>query len=462
MILACIPFTAYASFDEQDINYGNPRFVTIETFREAMGISQNYIFANCSPLKYSDSWGTDRHNDTSFYYKLPDNCTYTFDNGYYVISNEGSSMGYQSAEWHYDEQQDRLISDGWSTGVSDVWTASPRTIKIKSDLSEIIWGDQEIHSSEIIKFEYKIGDLEDKYHSVKVAFHPALSGNVNREVNDGDTSSMISKLKMYVKNYGSSPVQYSMAIYEKNSSTFRNGDSNPDIYFGDDPVFCYYSNDWVYGVQDEDMRSSEGALWTNLPVEYNKPSPWHYLASRSTDSVTFNFSQINLKQGVEYTVIVNVVSLPTDYDHATLIGMDSDISAYTVDFNTKETVYQSDFVMLQYDDIVYDPDDNSNGVLPYDGYSGNGQANVYDGSYNAYGFDGQYFYEGKTGSRGNNNGSSLFPSNSNTKYNTVLSQSSSVFSFFSVILSYFPSDIWIVLNIALWTGLIVFIVRRLR
>lgn len=455
VLISCVSLSAFADFDASEVNGGDPLYFSKSECIEKVGASDNYIFANLDHMQYSSSFGCDRHNAITFYYRLSDNVTYTEENGYYVVDISGSSMCYKSGEWHYDTDRDRTISDRWGTGSNNLWTSSSSSIKIKTDLSEIVWGSTTYSSSEFVNFEYKIGELEDKYSSVRVVFTPPLVGDVDRRVSVNGLSSLLSSLQVDISNNGSSAIQYSMAIYEKNNLTVRNGSLNPDIYYGDDPVFILYKNAWVWCPQ---MNADSNGIFTNIPIEYQKASEWHYLAAHSSDSFQINFSQINLKQGVEYTVVVKSVLCP--FDHASVVTSDSDYVDCKIDFSTVETVYQSDFRMLQYNDVVYDPEDESFGVLPYDGYSGNGQSNLYGTSYNAFGLDGQVFIEPHKGSTGSNFGNNFFPDSSQTNYNTVLSQSSSVMTFFANVLSFFPTNLWSICNIALWLALIIFLIRR--
>ncbi len=459
--------SAYADFEQSDVNGGDPLYFSKSECIEKLGASENYIFANLDHMQYSSSWGCDRHNAITFYYKLSDDVSYTEENGYYVVNITGSSMCYKSGEWHYDSDRDRTISDQWGAGSNNLWTSSSYSIKIKTDLSEIVWGNTTYSSSEFVSFDYKIGELEDKYSSVRVVFTPSLVGDVDRRLNNGGLNSMLGNIKVDIYNDGDTAIQYRLAIYEKNSSSsVRNGSTNSDVYYGDDPIFVLYKNEWVYsevipdwkwGSNDPLFGSQEIDMGT--PMKYQKPSEWHYIPARSGSGYTIKFSQIHFKQGVEYTVKVDCVTCP--YENVSSIGIDSDRNYGKIDFSTLETVYESDFRILQYEDSEYKPDDDSLGILPYDGYAGNGQANEYSGSYLAYdGGDGNIHYESVKGNSGSNFGSSFFPSQSGTEYNTVISHSTSALGFMSTVLSWFPFDIFTCINIALWFSVILFIIKK--
>ena len=86
--------------------------------------------------------------------------------------------------------------------------------------------------------------------NVDVRFRPGLSGQVDRMLDNGDgTKSMVSQMRMTVVNNSRFPIQYKMYIMKKHRSTSRGGNlgaQHVNEKYDDDPVFIYYSNEWVY------------------------------------------------------------------------------------------------------------------------------------------------------------------------------------------------------------------------
>lgn len=228
--------------------------------------------------------------------------------------------------------------------------------------------------------------------NVNVLFLPELSGEVDRNISRGDgTSSFLSNMRMTVINNSSFPVQYKMYIMKKNQVTHRHEvnidkpgkyiNSKPfsGVSFDDDPVFVYYSNEWVYS---SSLDSS--ATWLNqVPQKQNKATEWHYLSAKDSVDVTFNFSQINLVEKEEYIVYVDAVRC--DYGYSSLIFQPDYEDIYTelkqISNGDIVSVYQSTFSMVHYSDVKYDPSDSSNGVLPYASYD---DGYKYGFSYNAH------------------------------------------------------------------------------
>ena len=116
---------------------------------------------------------------------------------------------------------------------------------------------------------------------------------------------MRSQLYMQVVNQSRFPIQYKMAIYKKHQQSTRNYDltTSDNVFYDNDPIFVYYGDSWVYCTNCDD----ENTFLNADTVKENKSSPWHYVDSSSQDIVTFDFNQINLLEGEEYTVYVYAV-----------------------------------------------------------------------------------------------------------------------------------------------------------
>ncbi len=236
--------------------------------------------------------------------------------------------------------------------------------------------------SNVIDVDFESGVLN--VLDVRVAFNPELAGEVDRSVtlDDGSTA-LKNSLTMIVRNNSKFDIQYRFDIFRKEDLN-EYGSYAAGVY----PVFTYYSKEWVYG----NSLDSNASFWNDVEKQ-NKATAQHILWSGRTDSITFNYSQLPLSEGVEYTA--RVTATRNDYKYASEIIVPSyeDIYPDLYQVYQSEVVYRSDFTMKQYKDITYDRSENSNGVLPYQGKD---DMNTYENSYFATeDSDGNIDYEGK-------------------------------------------------------------------
>lgn len=230
--------------------------------------------------------------------------------------------------------------------------------------------------------------------NVLVDFSPDLIGNVDRQITALDgTKSMRKDLAMEVINQSNFPIQYDMRIYKVNQSSSRDWSLNPETFatqfdsdsvsYDDDPVFIYYKNEWVYTTNYD----SESTFWDLEPVKENKGASWHYLAANSQDIVLFNFTQINLDENVDYYVEVRAVRNDYGCSSEKIVYSASDDPADSeykqIQGDDIEIVYHEQFKMINYSDVVYNPNEDSNGVLPYNGKNGIVSRNTYQYGRNA-------------------------------------------------------------------------------
>ena len=221
--------------------------------------------------------------------------------------------------------------------------------------------------------------------NVFVSFSPTLSGNVDRSINNNGVQSMRSQLYMQVVNQSRFPIQYKMAIYKTHQESTRSYDLtvSDNVFYDDDPIFIYYSDSWVYCTDCD----SETTFLNSDTVKENKSSPWHYIDASSQDIVTFDFSQINLLEGEEYTVYVYAVKNDYGYPSEQIVYLASSDPALAslkqIQGDDIETVYQSNFTMINYNDVKYDPNNSNNGVKPFNGRDGFAATQQYSYSRNA-------------------------------------------------------------------------------
>jgi len=308
---------------------------------------------------------------------------------------------------------------------------------------------------------------------VSVSFSPSLSGNVDRSVGSGSNISYLQNLSMTINNNSSFPCQYKFYIIKTNQSSHRpwsaSGSDSSSVVaqhqtvYDDDPVFIYYSNEWVYSANLD--NSSD---WYNgHPQKQNKSTEWHYLSSNSSNVINFKFSQINLQEGESYTAIVEAVR--NDYDCASRLWVSAATSEGVypeykqLSIDDKISVYSSSFTMLQYSDVKYDHNDNSNGINPYSNYS---DLESYNWSYNAKEENGVTDYTNKNLYTDSNswyrqsyNTSNISYPSSSSSFNSSTTYISSFLSFVSSVLGYFPSSIFNIYALGM-TSLVVIVLIK--
>lgn len=220
--------------------------------------------------------------------------------------------------------------------------------------------------------------------NVDVVFTPQLSGEVDRSVtlDDGSTA-LKNSITMAVYNRSNFDVQYQMHIYRKDDYP-ESGGVAPGVY----SVFTYYEKDWVYS---HDLDSNTD--WWNKVEKQYKATHCHLVWSGRTDVVTFDFNQLPLSEGVDYTVVVSAVRNDYKYASEHYVSDFEDVYPDLFQVQGSQIVFRSDFSMKQYSDVKYDRNNTNNGVLPYQGKDDKLQ---YDNSYYAKEDDlGNVDYEGK-------------------------------------------------------------------
>lgn len=380
-----IPFAASA---EEDNHY-----YSFSQFRSFWGYSDsNYEFIFKYSI-YDSDW--DRYFYDTCGFSLSNNdfsnyvseCTMT--NGLFTIIFN-TSQQFHISEKSGSGYDDVPNNNSWYYTVQKLEFDTTNNILYLYDSNNNIINQDYAHhlnnDFHIVEYTCNIDEfaLEDEY-DVRVNFTPTLSGNVDREVTVNGSKSMLSSLTMTVENHCSFDIQYDMRIYKKFQQTHRSYDAltADDTFFDDDPIFMYYKNQWVYCTNYDDMNS----FLNDDPVKENKPSYWHYLSSGATDTVTIEFSQLNFLEGEEYTVTLRAIKNNYGISSEQIVYLASSDPAlselYQLQGDDIQTVYTSDFVMINYNDVKYDPNNNNNGVLAYNGRNGQAARNNYQYSRNA-------------------------------------------------------------------------------
>lgn len=301
--------------------------------------------------------------------------------------------------------------------------------------------------------------------NVDVSFNPVLSGDVDRSFTAAGNTGLLSELNMFVRNRSLFPIQYKMSIFKANQSNIRpvGLDINNTTVYDDDPVFIYYSQGWAY----TNRADTNGSLVTDVGYLTNKANMWHRVDKDDNDSVFIQFSQINLKEGESYRVVVHAIKCPYDNPSNVFVQYPETAEAvypelHQLNSHDIQVVYDSTFTMLQYNDVKYDPNDSRGGVLPFNGDQGYLQVQNYEQSRDAIvnddgsiDYSSHNFYEQRQQELAN-----YYSSGSSKSYNSVISQFSGVFAFISSVLSFFPSSILIIFNLGFWSIVIIAIIKK--
>ncbi len=228
-------------------------------------------------------------------------------------------------------------------------------------------------------------------------------------------------------------------------------------------VFMYFSNSWVYSSSLDDAPSYNNSL----PEKQNKATHYHYVAAGDSVAVFFNYSQIKLVEAQEYTVYVMASRCDYDYASELVVSRVEDIYPEMKQVHPAQVVYQSDFSMVHYSDVKYDPGDTSNGVLPFSSYE---DISKYHLSYNAKeDADGKIDYTGKdvysdknswyydpaswkgpgTHDSSNSSDLDLSVSSVSSSFSNLSRSFSGFFSFVNSTLNFFPSSFKVILSLGL-------------
>ena len=474
MLCGNILLYAYADDEEYPIGGGVPIYYPVTSCQSyASNSEHSFIYLCTDTLTYVPSWGQERHNVATWFFYVKPDVEYTYENGVFTISRDYLQLYFYSFQYHYDMEAGHIISD---QGPSFLWSEDfSGNLSFKDDFSQFSIGDSTFTSDQIKDGQYDFDGNCNKFSTIKVKFTPDLSGEVDRSfVNQGKTG-YFENFDFEIWNNGSSNIQYKWYIVEKNQTSTRPTNTiDGNIYkqydtlrYDDDNVFVYYTKDWVYTNENE-IENKNGS-WVN-PNKFHSPdeepklrykgTDWHYLEAGGYKHQPVYYSQVNLKQGVEYTVYVLAMECP--YDNASTIFGSADPDSKSLASMSYDIVYQSDFSMLYYDDVKYNPDDDRLGILPFNGYEGLADETVYDYSFDAekdssgnINYSGFTFDKSKIPDRDGNTPSSV---DGGTE---IISNTSGVFSFFSVIFGVFPPEVNKILTISLWVGFALFLIRRL-
>lgn len=443
-------FNTFADTVQGSTSAGSP-----EEFMAEYGESNSYLW-----FKRIDTETDKVRVYTHSFVKLPDDLEYSELNGVitFTTRNRTFNRGYSYR-----------FSDG---SYSKSYTSYSDTRNYSVNVEDRVVNDYDVEQV-ILCINGHVYDPNAL--NVEVSFSPALVGEVDRSLTNGTNTALMNQLVMSVQNNSRFAIQYEMYIEKHNKTTHRVSSLDKDVYYDDDPIYIYYSNEWIYTIPYDTPND----IWSTDVSKQQKPTLWHYVSAHSPDVVIIDLDQINLKEGEEYDVIVKAIRCDFGCSSEYFSDTNHDDRIYPelkmLDNMAIQTVYSSTFSMMQYNDVKYNPNSSANGVLPYDGRSGISQKGKYKMMRNALeNSDGSIDYTNKNvyddpNSWYNNpdsyNQGHSYDDSENTpdsSYTGVLSKITDVYSFFGACFSYFPADIFKVINIALWSSLIILIFRRLH
>ena len=453
---------SYADDDEYPIGGGVPMYYPVTSCQAYESNSEHsYIYLCTDTLSYSASWGQDRHNiETWFFYVLPD-AEYTNDNGIITISRDYLRLYRYSFQYHYDMEAGHIISD---QGPTFLWSEDfSGDLTFSDDCTQFSFGDYTFSSGQINYAQYEFDGIsyDPNALNVSVEFTPPFTGSINRESETNGVKLLMQDFKFTVTNRSRQPIQYVMFISEPGytpSSFNTPGNvtgSALTLNFDDRLKFLYIS--------EEDVYLNQGNAFRSLVM-----SCWHFVRLNSSDSVTLHWDMLDLAANHQYDVAVYAMFGVCD-DVSTIsapngnfvLPDDSSKSIHEVDFSTVQQVYRSTFSVVN--PAEYNPNSTSGSAIA------NNHSTDYRGLMQQikgyYGSDGKFHttnYNTADGivtltpdgfrpaSPSSNPYSGSHKYDSGTSYDTFLSNLSNSFGFISAVLGFFPSDVFVVLNLSLW------------
>lgn len=176
---------------------------------------------------------------------------------------------------------------------------------------------------------------------LSVSFTPALSGEVDRKIEQNGVEAESNYFSMNITNNSNTNAQFMMCIAPKGSEvTFVSTDTNnTGASFSLSPIYYLMYDEWTYCPTIVAKGLTQGR---RTESEYYQTSGWHIVKGSSTYTRSFKWSQINLKKDVEYDVIV--LAMPTKFDKPSSVFIYDNCIHY-LDLSTGSVVYRSSFTV---------------------------------------------------------------------------------------------------------------------
>ena len=441
MLVCFIPITASAD-DEEDYASAFASLVENDTFNKGC-----YL--------YCKSGSTYFFVRGSQYFVLPQSQT----DGVYSWHSQSGYRGntiYRSLNYHMSNADNAAVVDVTyddnlhTLSLVDTSIGNWQNTYYDIELLGLIYNNEVIYGG------------EDDSMDVSVVVNPELSGSFNRtSILPTNGVAMTQEwFNFEIENHSRFGVQWLFAIVEEGSAipwkVLNLYDRGIDcIEHSDDVKYVYYANEECYILQGLGFYTT--AVLT---------SPMHYTAPNSdSGQYTIKWDMMNLQKNHNYDVVVYAVQNDSGLTSWVQNSMRFNVElGGEVNYEDSVEVYRSTFSIEN--PAVYDSNSSINGAPANDSntdfdalantmYS---YADVYSDSEVKYGtFDYRYDIQGndKELSYIDN-----YSSNGN-KFQSLMRNTSSVFSFYAGVLKFFPSDWLSMYQLGIFSIIVIAIIRRL-
>lgn len=475
---------------------GSSYFVhPLDNLLEVAGNPKYYFWYNT----YQDKDDGKHRIETKFIY-YDDEISVEEDNGIYTIKFLGVS-GYSLVDVQHDSLPDYDFKSGGmshdvlKTIIFDSNTNELFRVRDNSEQVSYITNGFSFNVFETNMFEADSDELD-----IDVIFTPTLSGScdfTHEIVNDvpplaskpwekpEDTTYkhtiQSNNFSINVRNNSKFGVQVLMAIVPQGESlSFHSvselGTTAVSAVYDTrtNPLFVWWSEEWNYFY--DSLISHSDASFTDWGSKFTCSKqlsniPWHYVGGKSSITHDFSLDQMKIQKGVKYDVLVYAVKC--DYGCASRQSAFENADYY-VDYSSIKLVYSSNFWITF--SVTFNPNSTYGGNVVFtqpgeaimEGWKSKGYIDSVTGETVIKSKDFNGYSEENikiTGDPTNNHlhsGAWESAYSSSDSYTNLLSNSKSFFSFVRSVLGYFPSTVLTVVNLGLWSILILAIVRRLH
>lgn len=480
LLCSMIPFTSYADAISQTDTGFPSYYYDKEELEERLSAnnydipSEYFYFQVCNVSNYgSDNWV--RYYQSFYFYPFGnDIVTGSESNGVYTFISSGNfqmvkgqSYCYYSYENpNYVDFRDKECTLQGNQPNSIVFDSVNNTVTLCTD-GNTSGGISLTNGgifSEILDVDFNMDSMtySPDALNVEVIVNPELSGSFNRTSVLPTNGVAITQewFNFEIENHSRYGVQWLFAIVEEGSAipwkVLNLYDRGIDcIDHSDDVKYVYYANEECYILQ------SLGFYTTAVLT-----SPMHYTAPNSdSGQYTIKWDMMNLQKNHNYDVVVYAVKNDAGLTSWVQNSMRFNVEkGGEVRYEDSVEVYRSTFSIEN--PAVYDANSSINGAPANDSntdfdalantmYS---YADVYSDSEVKYGtFDYRYDIQG------NDKELSYIDnySSSSNKFQTLMRNTSSVFSFYAGVLKFFPSDWLSMYQLGIFSIIVIAIIRRL-
>lgn len=313
-------------------------------------------------------------------------------------------------------------------------------------------------------------------------FAPALSGTVDRSYTSNGITYYSDTVIMGVTNTSGDNWAYNLCILD----TFGN------------VVYQFLSYEWqkTFDISDNDISMNQ--FWMQGGGEHLTQligCDWHLVYGNTSEVQNFKWSQLPIKEGVPYTLEITAYKVSS--------GNLGDTLGRVYSYNVNDplapitptslvTAYTSTFQVSYLGDVVYNHDDDSNGIIPYNSQDDYIKAklsrlavkddnnNIDYRNYSAYEDQNSWYNTGsvrenydkvaqiiedaRAGNRSFTN-NSLFSdgtgfSGAAVNFNSLSTVFSQWFGFVKTFFGFFPAAFWVIIYFGLVTLIVVGIVKK--